>query len=461
RFPRYLALGDARLALAYRFEPGAADDGVTLAVPIHLLNALDAARLTWLVPGLHEDKATALIRGLPKALRRNYVPAPDFARAFGEAWQLASADSIAGELARFLARATGAIVAATDFEERAIEPHLRMNLRVHDGDRVLAESRDLDALRMQFGSHAEAAFAARVGRELAAEGLHEFPSRPLPVSVPGEAGLPAFPALVDCGEDVALRVFADRTQAQGEHVGGVRRLLRIALADRIKSARKQLPVSPQTGLLYAAIERFSNVASIKSAAQEGLRVDLVEAALNALLESNLDGIRDRAAFEQRLADSGRQLFGEAMQRMQLAEAILGAVADLKPKLDAPLLGWAKGNLDDLRAQLAALLPPGFLRDTPADALAQFPRFLKAMRVRAERALNDPLRDQARMLELQPFVDALATARARGVANEQVWQSLRWDLEELRVSVFAQELGAKSGVSVKRLARQFRELCMDV
>ncbi len=457
RFPKYLALGDARLAFAYRFEPGAQDDGVTLAVPIHLLNALDAARLTWLVPGLHADKATALIRGLPKALRRNYVPAPDFARAFAEAWQLASADSIEGELARFLARATGAAVAATDFDEKAVEPHLRMNLRVLEGDRTLAESRDLDALRARFGARAENAFAARVGRELAEEGLHEFPSRPIPDSVSGEAGVPAFPALVDCGEDAALRVFADRAQAQSENAGGVRRLLRIALADRIKSARKQLPLSPQTGLLYAAIEKFSSVAGIKSAAQERLRVDLVEAALNALLADGLEAIRERGAFEKRAAESGRNLFGEAMRRLQLAEAILAAVAELKPKLDAPLLGWAKGNLDDLRSQLAALLPPGFLRATASDALAQFPRYLKAMRVRAERALNDPVRDQARMLDIQPFVDALAQARSRGIADKPDWQALRWDLEELRVSLFAQELGAKSGVSVKRLARQLEAL----
>ncbi len=457
RFPKYLALGDARLALAYRFEPGAADDGVTLAVPIHLLNALDTARLTWLVPGLHADKATALIRGLPKALRRNYVPAPDFARAFAEAWRIASADSISSELARFLSRATGASVAATDFVESSVEPHLLMNLRVLDDGRVLAESRDLDALRAQWSSHAEVAFAARVGRELAVEGLREFPSQPIPNSIPGDAGVPAFPALVDCGEDAALRVFADSEQAQREHVGGVRRLMRIALADRIKQARKQLPATPQIGLLYAAIEQFANAPGIKAAAQERLRIDLVEAALNALLADGLDEIRDRDAFDQSVATIGKQLFGEAMRRMQLAESILAAVAELKPMLDAPLLGWAKGNLDDLRAQLAMLLPPGFLHATRSDALEQFPRYLRAMRVRAERALNDPVRDQARMLDLKPFVDAYARALVDGIAGRPDWQVLRWDIEELRVSLFAQELGAKAGISTKRLARELDAL----
>ena len=361
RFPKYLALGDARLELHYHFQPGADDDGVSLRVPLHLLRALDAARLSWLVPGLHDEKATALIRGLPKALRRNFVPAPDFARAFAEAWPMASADSLPGELARFLARATGAAVAATDFDEAALEPHLRMNLRVLDQGRVLAQSRDLERLRDELGERADAAFAYRAGRAMVAEGLREFPALPIPESLPGEAGVPAYPALVDGGESVALRMFADAEQARREHANGVRRLLRIALADRIKSARKQLPIRPQIGLLYAAIERFSGPASGKTAAQEHLRVDIVEAALHALLADGMAAIRARPAFITRAELVGRGLFAEAMARLQLASTILEAVAALKPKLEAPLPGWARGNLDDLRAQLDDLLPPGPFR----------------------------------------------------------------------------------------------------
>jgi ATP-dependent helicase HrpA len=445
RFPKYFPLGDARLALHYKFEPGAADDGVTLEVPIHLLNALDAARLSWLAPGFVADKAAGLIRSLPKAMRRNYVPAPDFGRAFAEAFPKAGADDVRGELARFLSRTTGAAVAALDFDEAGIEPHLRMNLRLRDSDgKVLAESRDLDGLRARFGERAGNAFAARAGRELAAEGLREFPSAPVPLQVPGEAGVPAYPALVDEGEAVSLRVFADRGEADANHPQGVRRLLEIALADKAKSARKQLPVSPKTGLLYAAIE-----------SQERLRGDLVEAAMNALLAEGLGDIRDREAFEQRRESAGRRLFGEAMERLKLAESILSAVAELKPQLESPLMGWAGGNLDDLRWQLAALVHAGFLRDTPAAALAQFPRYLKAMRLRAERALRDPTRDQARLLELQPFIDALD--RESGKRQSPEWQALRWDLEELRVSMFAQELGARGGISPKKLAQRLAAL----
>lgn len=447
RFPKYFPLGDARLPLHYKFEPGAADDGVTLEAPLHLLNALDSARLSWLAPGFIGEKAAELIRSLPKAMRRNYVPAPDYGRAFAEAFPQPGADDIRGELARFLSRATGAPVTALDFDEAALEPHLRMNLRLRaDDGKVLAESRDLDALRARFGDQAGHAFAARAGRQMAAQGLREFPAQPIPLQVPGEAGVPAYPALVDEGESVALRVFADRAEAESAHPKGVRRLLEFALADKAKQARKQLPVSAKTGLLYAAIE-----------SQERLRGDLVEAALNAVLADGLGEIRDREAFERRSEDAARKLFAEAMQRLQLAESILSAVAELKPQLESKLMGWASGNLDDLRGQLASLVHAGFLRDTPADALAQFPRYLKAMRLRAERALRDPSRDQARMLELRPFLEALDQAAARGRRSDPAWQSLRWDLEELRVSLFAQELGARAGVSPKKIAQRLATL----
>jgi len=452
RYPKYFPLGDARLPLHYRFEPGAADDGVTLEVPLHLLNALDPARLSWLAPGFVADKASALIRSLPKAMRRNYVPAPDFGRAFFEAFPKPTADDIRGELARFLSKATGVPVTALDFEEAALEPHLRMNLRLREDPRgggegrVLAESRDLDALRARFGAKAGQAFAARAGRAMAASGLRDFPQQAIPHEVPGEAGVPAYPALRDEGDTVALQVFADRAEAEAAHPRGVRRLLEIALADKVKQARKQLPVSPKTGLLYAAIE-----------SQERLRGDIVDAAMNAVLADGLEAIRDRAAFERRRDEAGKRLFGEAMERLKLAEAILSAVAELKPQLEAPLMGWARGNLDDLRAQLAALVHPGFLRETPADALAQLPRYVKAMRLRAERAVRDPARDQARMLEIKPFADALAQAVEDGVAGSPAWQALRWDLEELRVSMFAQELGARAGVSPKKLAQRLQAL----
>ena len=463
RFPPYLTLGNAKLAVKYRFEPGAVDDGMTLVVPLHLLNALDPARLSWLAPGFVADKAAGLIKSLPKTLRRNFVPAPDFARAFHEAHAQPGADSLAGELARFLRKLTGADVAATDFDEAALEPHLRINLRLldapaggGDGTHVLAESRDLDELRRRFGERATAAFAARAAEGLSQRGLIAFPEIAIPVSVPGAGGVPAYPALHDDGDSVSLRVHAEREVAQLEHPRGVRRLLALALADKLKQARKQLPVSPKTGLLYAAIESASPRAE---GLKEGdrLRADLVEGAFDALTFDGLTDIRDAAAFSARRDTVARQLFPEAMERLRQAEGILAAVAETRAKLESPLMGWARGNLDDMRAHLAALTPPGFLCEVPATALREYPRYLKALSLRGERALRDPTRDQARMLELKPFVDALAIAVEHGDTDAPEWQALRWELEELRVSLFAQELGARGGVSPKKLAQRLATL----
>ncbi|GAB3335453.1 ATP-dependent RNA helicase HrpA [Lysobacter aestuarii] len=459
RFPPWIALGDARLAVKYRFEPGAPDDGMTLAVPLHLLNALDPVRLSWLAPGFAVDKAAALIKSLPKTQRRNFVPAPDFARAFHEAHPgPGGGDAFEGSLARFLKKLTGAEVAAVDFDVAALEPHLRMNLRLldRDGRRVLAESRDLDALRREFGERAARAFAERAADGLARQGMTTFPEAPIPVSVPGAGGVPAWPALHDEGDSVSLRVHAERDVAETAHPAGVRRLLALASADRMKQARKQLPVSAKTGLLYAAIEAAEPRAS---GTRDGdrLRHDLVDGAFAALAGEGLDAIRDVAAFDARAAELGKALFPEAVERLKQAEAILAAVAEVRANLESPLMGWASGNLDDMRAHLAALTPPGFLRDVPAATLREYPRYLKALALRGERALRDPTRDQARMLELKPFVDALRDAREAGMDRDPEWQAFGRDLEELRVSLFAQELGARGGVSPKKLAQRLAQL----
>ena len=458
RFPAFLPLGDARLPVSYRFEPGAADDGMTVTVPLHLLNALDRARLSWLAPGFVADKATALIRSLPKALRRNFVPAPDFARAFAEAWAQPGADDIAGTLARFLQQATGVPLSPLEFDEVALDAHLRVNLRLldRDGRTVLAESRDLDDLLARFGARAADAFAARAAEGMAASGLTAFPDSPIPLSVPGAGGLPAFPALHDDGDSVSLRVHADAGRAASAHPRGVRRLLAIALADRLRQARKQLPVQPRTALLYSAIES----AAPAGARREGdrLREDLVDGAFAALADAApLGSVRDVGAFAGLRDETGTALFPEATRRLRQAEEILGLVAEVRGRLDAKLVGWASGNLDDMRAQLGALVPPGFLRDMPASALREYPRYLKALALRAERALRDPARDQARMLELKPFADALGEAVASGIAGEPAWQALRWDLEELRVQLFAQELATRGGTSPKKLSARLREL----
>ena len=441
-FPDYYVLGSNRLALHYSFVPGQPDDGVTLDVPIHLLNALDESRLSWLVPGLLEEKAAALIRALPKTLRRNYVPAPDFAWAFRQAFSEADADALEGSLARFLTRSTGAPVSALDFREAVLEPHLQINLRLADRNgQILAQSRNLVELQQQYSALAERAFSEQVGQGFGEAALAGFPESPIATELTTAEGLTAYPALVLEDGVVHLRAVISRPEAQRLHSAAVRHFLIENLRDKRKSAAKQLPVEPRLGLLYATLE-----------SAERLRADCVQAACNALMQEDYAHIRSRAEFEAAAKTLSAALFGESMTVLALLQDCMATTARIRAQLKPELMGWASGNLADIKAHLDRLVFPGFLAAHPATFLKQLPRYLKALQLRQERALLDPVKDQVRLLETKPFNDAVVRLLEQSVDTAESYR-FRQDVEELNVQIFAQELALKGAVSRKHLSRQ--------
>ncbi len=444
-FPAALEIGAQRYRLEYRFVPGDEADGVTLQLPLAMLNALRLARCEWLVPGLLADKVAELIRGLPKALRRNFVPAPDFARAFVEA-EAPRDESLVKALAAFLQRATGVELAAGDFTAVELPPHLLMRYRLHDErGRTLASGRDLAALRGQWEGPAREAFSRKTDLELTREDVASWDFEEIPAQLRSEGGLTAFPALVDLGETVALRVFERSDEARVAHRQGVVRLLRNALASEAKQARRRLPIGHALALKYAPLGGV-----------EGLREDLLEGGFADLLQRHELDVRTAGAFESLRTQCARELFGAGVERLKLAEPIIEAQADLKPWLQPPLLGFARASHDDLREQFDALLVPGFLRELPPARLAHYPRYLKAMRLRGERLRQDPAKDQQRLLQVLPYWRAYLQHRAAG-ADPAGLDELRWLIEEWRVSLFAQELKTAEPVSAKRLAKALAAL----
>jgi ATP-dependent helicase HrpA len=429
--------------LEYRFVPGDDADGVTLHLPLAMLNALPTARCEWLVPGLLGEKVAELIRGLPKALRRNFVPAPDFARAFVEA-ETPRDESLSKALASFLKRATGVEVSAGEFDAVELPAHFRMRYRLHDENgKTLAAARDLGALRAQWEGQAREAFSRKTDIELTREDVTRWDFEEIPAQVRSAGGLLAFPALVDLGETVALRVFERSDEARQAHEQGVVRLLRNALASDMKQARRRLPIANPLALKYAPLGGV-----------DGLREDLVEGGFHDLLARQVLDVRTAGAFEALHAQAAREVFGAAVERLKLAEPIIEAQAELKPWLQPPLMGFARASYDDLREQLDGLLVPGFLRDLPTSRLVHYPRYLKAMRLRAERLRQDPAKDQQRMLQVLPFWRDYLKHRAEGV---EPLDELRWLIEEWRVSLFAQELKTAEPVSAKRLTRALEAL----
>ena len=439
-FPGAMEVGTQRLAFDYRFVPGDEADGVTLRVPLPMLNAVPAARCEWLVPGLLQDKVEALIRSLPKAQRRNFVPAPEFARAFVEAEAPRDA-RLAGVLAAFLKRVTGIEVAAAAFDIAALPVHLLMRFDLRgEHDHSMAQGRDLEALRARFGSRAREAFSHHADTTVTREDVCDWDFDAIPEAARARDGMDAYPALVDLGEVVALRIFENADEALAAHRAGVERLLRIALAAEFKRARKQLPLKPKLAVAFAPHGRA-----------DALREDIVEGAFaDVLREHDLD-VRDRAAWQTLRDAVSRALFGAAVERLKLAEPILAALADLQPMLKPTIKGSAQAGYADLRGQLEAMLAPGFLRELPRARLAHLPRYLKAMRLRAEKLRSDPARDHSRMQQVLPYWRAVLDARASGDDSEAL-DSLRWLVEEWRVSVFAQELKTAEPVSGKRMAQ---------
>ncbi len=442
-----------RYRLEYRFMPGDEADGVTLHLPLAMLNALRAARCEWLVPGLLADKVAELIRGLPKTLRRNFVPAPDFARAFVAA-EAPRDESLAKVLAAFLKRTTGVDINAEAFAAVELSAHFLMRFRLHDGDasskpgKTLASGRDLAALRGQWEGQAREAFSRKTDIELTREDVASWDFDEIPAQVRSDSGLAAFPALVDLGEAVALRVFERSDEAGAAHVQGVVRLLRNALASEAKQARRRLPIANPLSLKYAPLGSI-----------DSLREDLMEGGFADLLARHDLDARTAGAFEALRAQLARELFGAAVERLKLAEPIIEAQAELKPWLQPPLMGFARASYDDLREQFDALLAPGLLRELSLERLAHFPRYLKAMRLRGERLRQDPAKDQQRMLQVMPYWRAYLQQRAAG-ADDGTLAELRWLIEEWRVSLFAQELKTAEPVSAKRLAKALAALRVE-
>ncbi len=448
-YPDELVLGGVRYPLAYHFSPGAPDDGVTLTVPAAMLPQLPLARLEWLVPGLLREKCIALMKSLPKAVRRQVVPIPDWVDAALEA--LVPDDvPLTEALGEFLRRRTGVRVHPDDWQLDQLEPHLVMNLKVvgHDGS-VLGQGRDARELERRF----EAA-AGQGARALAEEARLEapvagLPEAPLPESrVTSQAGIrvEAYPALVPDGEAFRVELFDHPDKAREAHRDGVVRLARQRLPEVVR-AIERLKGLETCALLFA-----------KVGSKRQLGEDLVTAVFRqGVAVSPLP--RSAGELEARLAEAREALVPLAEAHLATLEAALkGHLAVTKA---------LKGNLSlalalvysDLKAQMARLVHPGFISEA-GEWLEEYPRYMEAALIRLEKAPRERMRDQMHMQEVQAFEARLAARREserRGGIDDPALVAFGWWIEELRVSLFAQQLGTKFPVSVKRLEKRWAEL----
>ena len=453
RFPDRLEVDGLVLPLDYRFEPGHEADGVTARVPLAALGALSPEPFEWLVPGLIEDKVTALIRALPKALRRHFVPAPDFARAAleGLAYRQGALIPALGERLR---RMTGVSVPEEAWAQAqaSLPEHLHMRFEVVDEDgRVIAAGRDLSALRRGQGA-AAGERVARLGQDagLERDEVRAWDFGPLPEVWEGErAGLPvrAWPALVDEDGRVALRLRPSPEAARADHRRGLVRLFALHLKDKLRYLQKDLEKDARLQLLARPVG--GGVALVR---------EVLDTAVERLALDGEDGwaVRDAEAFQARLAAVRPRLVDEAQRLAGVVRETLEAHQRLRQALKGRFPPDCLESLTDIQAHLAALVQPGFVGATPARWLVRLPVYLEAARLRLEKLPRDPRRDAAlarQVGELQRRWQALADVRP----DDPRVQDFRWLLEELRVSLFAQQLGTVEKVSVPRLEKRLREI----
>jgi ATP-dependent helicase HrpA len=434
-FPPQITLGPNRYALEYHFEPGSARDGVTMTVPLALLNQVPAARTEWLVPGLLKEKVRALAKGIPQRLRHKLGALDDFTASFLQS--VAPSDlPLAEALRRYIREALNLEVPVDAFRADSAPSHLQMNFRVLDEHgRQLDMGRNLAELKRTLGEETEAVLA----EEEPLDKYTGWTMGDLPELMELKRGghtLFGYPALVDAGEEgvdagVTLQVFDAPEKAREMHRGGVLRLLMLAFRDRVRDLERSLG---------------------KDMALGPLKDDIIAAALSRAFR--LDELPMTQADFARRVDEGRSRFNLIAQEFaRLAAGILAERAALEKKLNG--LKTFTREVGDVRTQLDRLLAAGWLSRTPWDRLQHFPRYLKAASLRLDKLRADPARDARLFADLSAIEIPYrreAALRARHGALDAEFEQFGWLLEELRVSLFAQELKTPVPVSVKRLLK---------
>lgn len=450
QFPETLVMDGVTLPLKYRFEPGHPLDGVTATVPLALLNQLDAKRADWLVPGMIREKLTAMIKTLPKTYRRVCVPVPEFVTGFLE--QCTTDAPLLESLAHYIQRKTTLKLSEADFDLSLLPEHLCMNFSViDDNGRELGMGRDWLVLKKQLSSAAQLTFRSN-SPSIEKTGIKQWDFGDLPETLTFTKDghqLTGYPALEDQTDSVAVKLFDTAEEAWVNHRKGVCRLMRFELKEQVKQLEKGLPNFNQ----YALILR--NIMS-----PDALREDL------------LNAIADRAFIGEdelpRTNDAMMKLKQRARARLPaVTEAITRQVQAIANEYQALLQQQAKMPTTvnrlkrDCEQQIGWLVYPGCFTQTPWDYLQHVPRYLKALRLRIEKQPSNPDRDGKHAASVgliwQRWQDKIQALKAANKAIPPTLADYRWLIEELRVSLFAQELRTPFPVSIKRLDKVWSDL----
>ncbi len=487
-FPKTMQVSGVAVQLSYHFEPGSPRDGVTMSVPLYLLNQVSAERGEWLVPGMLKEKVQLLLKSLPQKIRRHCVPLPEYAAGFCERNDFGKGIFL-DVLIADIREKTGLLCKSTDFKFETLPAHLAMNFKVVDEHgRQLDMGRNLASLRAELGGQARESFqkiasaeklalleggndadeavsaqsssaavpqasARPQGKSGAApvvyqqEKLTDWTFGELPELLEVQQGkqtLIGYPALVDQQTHCQIEVFDDPDEAARIHRTGLRRLFALQLKEQVKFLEKNIPGMQQMGMQFMAL-----------GSHEELRDQIIQTALErACLQNGMPS--NEGEFRQRREEGKARLNLLANEIARLAGLILSEYHALPKKIQSVKAHSAAAA--DMQTQLQQLVHKRFIAENDYVQLAHFPRYLKAMAVRIDKLRADPARDQKQMAEWNSVAQAwLRHPRRHGADADPKLIEFRWMLEELRVSLFAQELKTPMPVSVKRLQKVWESL----
>ncbi|ARB89859.1 ATP-dependent RNA helicase HrpA [Haemophilus influenzae] len=445
-FPNFWHQGNLKLKLTYQFEPGTDADGVTVHIPLPLLNQVEMTGFDWQIPGLREELVIALIKSLPKSYRRNFVPAPNYAQAFlSRAVPLEKPllDTLIYELRRM----TGVTVEAEHWNWEQIPSHLKMTFRVVDENgKKIAESMNLDELKFNLKDRVQESISAVADDGIEQSGLHIWSFADLPQCYEQKQrgfSVKAFPAIVDEKDAVGIKLFETEFEQSVAMQQGLRRLLLLNVPSPIKYLHEKLPNKAKLGLYFTPFGRVLDLID-----------DCIACAVDKLIADFGGFVWDEAGFEK-LRDFVRENLNEVtVDIAQKVEQILTLTYQLNQRLKGKMDFTMAFALSDIKSQLAGLVYQGFVQKSGYDRLPDLQRYLQAVDKRIDKLAQDVNRDRAAMLRVeqvqQAYQQLLAKLPKSKPISDEVAE-IRYMIEELRVSLFAQQLGTKYQISDKRIA----------
>lgn len=451
-YPNFWQQGNLKLRLSYQFEPGADADGVTVHIPLPLLNQVEEAGFEWQIPGLRRELIVALIKSLPKPVRRNFVPAPNYAEAFlGRVTHTEM--PLLDALEREFRRMTGVTIDREDWQWDQVPDHLKITFRVLDEhNRKLKEGKDLAALKTALKGKVQETLSKVADDGLEQSGLHIWSFGDLPSQFEQKRGsysVKAWPALVDEKDSVAIRLFDSQHEQQKMMWRGQRRLLLLNIPSPIKYLHEKLPNKAKLGLYFNPYGKVLELID-----------DCITCGIDKLMAENGGPAWKEEAYQQLHEKVRAGLNDTVVEIAKLVEQILTAVFNINKRLKGRMDMTMALGLSDIKAQMSGLVYRGFVTQNGWKRLPDTLRYLQAIERRLEKLPVDPHSDRARMLKVeqvqqawQSWLNKLPPARR----DDEDVQEVRWMIEELRVSYFAQQLGTPYPISDKRILQTMEQI----